>query len=900
MSTTLQTDYLNQESERRLFVRGYNRDIAAFISKWLDSNKTDKKYKDQAIRLIENALDAKGYIAQPGGYLITLITANGSKDVINLDLRDACLHFAQLAYLKDDTQAVETVSYILNKFADIIPSWPIWNPYFETNYNNRTSNNPNLKTSYQSEVSAGIWGSWIYSDLVMATPLLEAWVLVRNLPGYFGDNAKIKALFDRFITVQKWRNEATTPYNSNGQPDYSNQDHFLIRGKIDFGLLIPDPEYLHDGVRHLRNLYKVNFFSDGWWHEGAIAYHGDLQAGIKWLADDFPATYTDPNCCYGGFYRNSIDFSRFDGMSLPVLVSSNLNRANNVISYRYPNGYNIATGDSIYDSPATVNQRFSNPKLPERITPAPSKLFTGAGLGTLCLGGTGNETMVTLHWGAYNTHQHFDSLNLNVWSKGQEVISETHYLNLGQSTRAWNTSTPAHVTVTVNKKNQTQTGPFADNRRTPSSSPLDAIPNIPNWGWRWNASAGTDYGRLRLFNTEFDGVKVMEADGASSYSAVVSDITKYRRTIALVKIDDNDCYIADIFRIKGGTSYDYHLHGCLHQQSTVDVTTSPVMATATGKVYPEGTTADGFDLLNKVRESTTNNGWNVRFNPISSTEKWQLYSYMIGATGTNVIQATAPAMRIASNSTFVCARRDATESVYIAVHHPINKTGSSKITSIASLTGSSTDVVAFKVQLTNGRTDTIMSGESLTSSSYVDGRINFVGSFGHLTETASPTGANQWLYLVDGSTLQVGTKSITGSVSLTGSITAITRVETGHTANAFITTSTLPTGGSPTGSNSLENYTLLIDPIGLPRSAYQINSVSVTGTENYHVFTLDEPGLSIKIDATGQYTKQEYFPGWGSYGTIDFKIPGSSRLVRGPTGVWDFVKVGFSVTGTTT
>lgn len=148
------------------------------------------------------------------------------------------------------------------------------------------------------------------------------------------------------------------------------------------------------------------------------------------------------------------------------------------------------------------------------------------------------------------------------------------------------------------------------------------------------------------------------------------------------------------------------------------------------------------------------------------------------------------------------------------------------------------------------------------------------------------------MYLIDGSTISVGTKSITGSVSITGNINSITRIEAGSTANTFVTTNALPTG------SSLNNYTLLIDPEGLPRWGYKIDSVSVTGS-NYIITTLDEPGLKIDSDATGQYTKQEYFPNWGYYGTVNYKVPGSARLVRGTSGVWDFYKVG-SVTGTTT
>lgn len=890
----LTSDYASQESERRLFVRGYDRDISAFIAKWYRSGKTERNYYDQAVRLLNAALNSspsKNWLAETPSSLASKITNQGSKDTINLDMRDACLHFAQLGWLTNNTSAVEKASALLNKFIQMIPSWPIWNPFNETNYANRTANNQDLATSYQSETSSGIWGNWIYFDTVLSTPLVEAWVLIRDHPDNTVNNTGMFVLIERFKNVLKYRYSAAA---ANGQPDYSNQDQFSIRGIIDFGLLIPDPEYLHEGVRHLKNWMNGMFYSDGWWNEASTAYHGDCHAGVDWLIEDFPSSYTDKE-----FFKNSVDGKRFDGMSLSSLMASYLSRLNEVSSYRYPNNFNIAIGDSIYDLAINTDQRRSNPKLPPRQTPTPSKLFGAMGQGTICLGGTGNETMVTLHYGPYNTHGHFDALNLNIWSKGQEVISETHYRNLGASTRAWSTSTPGHVTVTVNKKNQTQTGVYFDNRRKPTgltSSPLDAIPGMPNWQWRWNASSGTDHGKLRLFNTEFDSVKVIEADAEKSYTAVVSDITKYRRTISLVKIDDNDCYIADIFRIKGGTSYDYNLHSCLHQPHIVTVTATSPLTITSGKLYPDGTSSDGLDKLDMIRTVTTNDAWSAEFIPTLASENWKLYTYMVGATATNLIQATGPAMRIENTAPFVCARRDATESVYIAVHHPISKTETSKIQSVASLTGTSTDVLAFKVVLTNGRTDTIMSGESLTSNSYVDGRINFVGSFGHLSETTSPTADNQWLYLVDGSTLRVGTKSITGSVSLTGSVAAITRVLSGDSVNSFVTVTPLPTG------SNLNSYTLLVDPTpagatALQRWGYKIDSVSMTGA-TCSIITLDEPGLSFGVDATGQYMKQLQFPSWGSYGTPNFKIPSSARLVRGATGVWNFIKAG-SATGTT-
>jgi hypothetical protein len=712
---------------------------------------------------------------------------------------------------------------------------------------------------------------------------LEAWALIRNESNLATTETKMKNLFSYFVNVHSLRAQS-----NNNQPDYTNMDAFQIRGKIDFGLLMPDPELLHDGVRQLKNLYKGRFFSDGWWNEPANAYHADLQKGLNWASAQIPTdySYTDPI----GFI--SVDGSRYDSFSiktnLNTTASASVYAENVVQKLKYPNDYPVAIGDTYDYYKLTTDSRYSN--LPIRITPTPSVLFGTSCIGTLTNGTTGNETMVTMRYGANNVHAHKDKLNINVWCKGQEIISETTYQPLSgdtASSRGWHQSTPGHVTVTVNEMNQYNVGTYADLRRKKTDNPtLDAIPGMPDWNYRWNMSASNDYGSLRLFNTDFSKVKVMEVDAEKAYTAIVSGMSKYRRTISLVEIDNGDTYIVDIFRVTGGSTHDYMLHSCLQADHTVSINTVESSTTASGKLYPSGQSTGtpqetwGLDKPTKASSVTTSSGWSAIFTPTAPSENWKLHTYMLGSSGTQIIKLDAPAMRRIGNAPFVCVRRNGNQNVYIAVHHGTTKTQSSRITGIQSVSSTNSNVIAFKVTFDNGRTDTIISGETPTSSATIDGRISFTGAFGHLAENIVSTANNQWAYLVDGSQFTVGSLSITGNVSHSGTVTSINRMESGGIDNSFVTNSSI--------SSNFNNYTMLVDPTNLQRYAYTIDSV--IGTTNSKIKILGEPGLSI----TGSTIKQEYFPNWGSTGTVQYRIPGSALMIK-ISNQWNFTKTGSAI-----
>ena len=831
----LRQRYRSEAAERRLYARPFDRDVAKCIERW--NVNQDAAARDQAVRALRIALEPWSQVDPD--QLAASITAQGSHEAINLDLRDACLHFAQLASLTGDLGAQARAKALIERFAATIPTWPIWSPYYGAEADKKPLP-PDQASTYRGEFAAGPWGAWIYMDMVMAQPLLEAWSILREMPGPVPDPAKMRALFTHFPKVQRLRGDI---------PDYSNMDAFQIRGQLWFGLLMPDPELVHEGVRHLQAMYRTGFYPDGWWHEGATSYHKDLQQGLRAIVEDFPETYTDPP----GF-RSAVDGQRFDALSLSTLVGGPSARADAVTRDTcLPNGFGLAVHDSDWQDRAS----FPGPDFP------PSRLFGAMGQGTLASGGNGAQTLVTLHYGPSGSHAHHDALNLNLWSKGKEVISETNYRPVpgSNSTRAWHTSTAGHATVVVDERDQDHQGPHSSHVR--SRRPEDAIPGIADWSWRWTTCAPDDFGRLRLFATDFDRVQVIEADATASYDAV-SAVKMYRRTVALVQIDGNDTYVVDIFRIRGGAVHDLMLHACLQD---------PYEAQVSAKLSPRPGTL--FGMVGDLRSGRMDKLWVAAFRMPESTT---LYTFVAPGNGTEVITGNAPAMRRVGDAPFVVARRAGPDTDFICVHHA-STSGASRVRGLELLPVDGQGVVAFRVVL-DTRSDVVISADDPRRSAKIDGRIDFTGAFAHIAEGALPDG--QWLYLVDGSRLAAGDRSITGDVSTSGTVTRVERVEAGAKENGFVTPLALPEG------RNLFGQTLLLEPDGLPTWAYRLNGVRRVA-DGSELLTTDEPGLVVE----GELVKQVYFPNWGNRGVARFRIPGSALLMPSDGGgPWKFWTTG--------
>ena len=830
--------YASSKSERRLFVRVYDVDLKKSFEKAIASkdplqlNNVELAIRGTLGDLTSSTLDN----------LTRCITANGSADQINFDMRDACLHFAMLFQVTGDSLHADRSAAILAKFAQMIPAWPIWNPYSGTQSAKKREeqNNPNTFSEWST---AGIWGDWIYSDLIMATPLVASRALIATSGALerLNANEAVTKLFDLFITTQR---------KFSPDPQFSNMDYFQIRGFLDFGLLLPDPELVHEGVRHLDNMYRAGFHPDGWWHEGSSAYHYDQQRGLKKIAQEMLKGYSDPV----GFQCKA-DGSRFDNLDLSLFVEKPSARADSVTKKLVlPDQTFLAIHDTQWPT-------LGPPYIPNEY----SFLLGSSGQGTLVSGTGDTLAMATLHWGGTSSHSHFDALNFNLWAKGVEVISETQYQPRAgsKSTREWHTSTAAHATVVVNGLDQGPNGKFGSNLR--QKQPQDAIPGVPDWQWRWiSGSCANDSGDLRLFNTDFPEVQVIEADATKAYDKVAG-VTMYRRTIALIRIDDNDIYVADIFRIKGAKTYDYMLHSCL--QRLQELKFSIPLKPMTGSL---------FGYLNNLQSATTDAEWIALF---KLGEELQLLTFMAPAKDTTIIQSSGPSMRGIGDAPFVVARRNGDQTTFIAVHHPV--VGSkSRVRGIELLPVDCETSIALRVKLDN-RTDTIFSSVDRADICATKDGMQCRALFAHVATSASP--GQNWAYMVDGDLLRTPHGTIEGEVSYQGTVTATTRTERGDSANGFVVAEQLPMGRSLMGS------AVIVDQAGEMSWSYRAGAVVAnSGGNGSTIETPDEPGFTV--DANG--IKQLYFPCWGFKGKATYRIPGHATLRPSNAGAFEMEQTG--------
>ncbi|NOZ20397.1 MAG: hypothetical protein GXP25_04830 [Planctomycetes bacterium] len=119
-------------------------------------------------------------------------------------------------------------------------------------------------------------------------------------------------------------------------------------------------------------------------------------------------------------------------------------------------------------------------------------------------------------------HRHYDTLGIIYFALGKELAADQGYI-WDDPRNAWTKSTYSHNLVTVDGQNQIGKG-----RRS----------------------------RLDFFGTSPD-VTVVQAS-ANAYK----QCTEYRRTCALIRIDEKNTYAADFFRVAGGKVHHYCLH-CL-------------------------------------------------------------------------------------------------------------------------------------------------------------------------------------------------------------------------------------------------------------------------------------------------------------------------------------------------
>jgi hypothetical protein len=817
--------YAADAVEQRLFARHYDRELMMAFERALASNDAAR------LATVETAISATlGSLAgMTPVQLANRVSVMGSADHENITMRDACLHLAMLYQVNRDPAHAERAAALLSKFAWAVPQWPIWNPYYLP-YPQRQATPQSLPTAFRSEYSAGLWGQWIYMDLIMGLPLVQARAFIAESGALKRINAeaKVSQLFDLHLEVQRKYGKT---------PDYSNMDSFQIRGKLEFGRYLPSPALVHDGVEHLRSLLTTGFYPDGWWHEGSPAYHFDLVRGLRLLCTELLQGYSDPP----GFI--SAAGRRFDRLDLRREFGPQLDRADAVSrSMVLPD----RTMMSVHDTPWP----FFGP--PDAAAPNSPVLHGAMGQGSLVSGTGSGYAMATLHWGRAGTHSHADALRLHLWAKGSEVISGNQYhpIQGSGSSREWHQSTAAQATVVVDGQEQSPIGRRGSRIRTPVI--VDTIPGIADWRWRWTqGQAGNDAGTLRFMCDRFADVQVIEADAHQAYDSVVP-VSMYRRTVALVRIDDANTYVVDIFRVRGGQTHDWMLHSAL--QSIQSLGVSPTLRPTGGSLGK---------WITGLESATVADGWKATFALDDGT---RLDTHMLGCPGTTVMTGNAPAMRRAGTAPFLVARRTGGDSTFVAIHHAY-RGSAPRIVSVEPVAVDDAAAVAIRIRL-DDREDIVYSGVDRNRLVRVGDGTEVRASFAHMARGMH----RSWHFVADGVRLRHQDMELAGIDSVAASVVATTSTDHGAAANSLVLDrrSVAGIGGS----------TALVDLGGCMTWAYRIAPGSASNEASVSI--VGAPGFAV----TPFGVKQQNFPNWGITGSARILIPGWAVAERTGTDSW--------------
>ena len=155
--------------------------------------------------------------------------------------------------------------------------------------------------------------------------------------------------------------------------------------------------------------------------------------------------------------------------------------------------------------------------------PTGSRNLGGYGLAIL---EAGNEVGASVYYGpAEAGHGHADRLSLEVYGYGRKLVPDLGYPQFAAESKdppAWERNTLSHCTVTVNAARQ-------ETKKRGYINHFAALPDVT----------------------------LLDVSAPDAYP----ELEEYRRVVLLIGGESEAPYLVDFFRVKGGRSHDYSLHG---------------------------------------------------------------------------------------------------------------------------------------------------------------------------------------------------------------------------------------------------------------------------------------------------------------------------------------------------
>lgn len=293
-------------------------------------------------------------------------------------------------------------------------------------------------------------------------------------------------------------------------------------------------------------------------------------------------------------------------------------------------------------------------------------------------------------------------------------------------------------------------------------------------------------------------VKLMDVDATDAYPQT----DMYRRTTAMVKVDNKNSYIVDFFRIEGGNEHHYSFHSAEGSVTAEGLNlVQQEEGTYAGADIPYGAPRDqdyrtytgpGFNFLRDVERDTAAKtkfsvDWDIidTWQVLSSPKDVHLKLTMLGAVDDVALANGSPAGTNAGNPEklrYLIAHRSGTDlsTNFTSVIQPYEGQQFIKDSTMVNVSlenGTPVDELtakAIKVELNNGRIDYIVSSINTDTTYRIDDKFLFKGAFGVYSEYE---GQQLFGYVNDGTTLGDENSSMVedSTASITGTVKDFTR-----------------------------------------------------------------------------------------------------------------------------
>ena len=741
-----------------------------------------------------------------------------------------CRTLATCYHLTKKPEYARRAALILDRFAQAYPHMAVLNQW---PYRRRSVAKP--APPYPS--AGGKWGRWMPAEVPGVLP--EAYDLIHDSPELDKLSRELHTDVRKRIEDDFLRATVAYTFTFGEKPTgrhLNNMAPFYTKNIIQIGRVIGEPQYVHWGYHWVDEILREGFSYDGMWQE-APSYHYQTIGGVRGVIAALKG-YSDPPG-----YHSPADGARLDNVDLEKQIPFVAKALRAPEAVAYPNGRICPVHDT------WAKSRSSSPRKRTSAT-----ILPGFGQASLGCGAGADQLQAQLHFSGGHGHAHADNLSLALFAKGEEMLSDIGYTH--SKIRGWTISTVGHNTVVIDRANQ---------------------------------SAHDSDGDLLMFLPEAAGLSVVEACGKRAYPKTAQT---YRRQLLLVPVSEEDAYVVDLFRVKGGKTHDWMLHGSADHEMTADC--SIELAARDGSllepgqewVEPIGESSSllPYGLIREPSRAKTGDSFNVTFRYVDAEGKPAgkgVRSYLLGGTDTEVFLGKSPRVRPAEGDDrkvydywmpqLVVRRRGEAPlaSLFAAVHEPFQPEPFIDGARVLPLDPPGGDCVAMEIR--HGEVvDTIVS--TLDAPPYTERRLpDGISIKGRLSILRQRAGKVAAAWLVDGTRLSKGDFALTCDASrYEGTIDSATRKADGAALDSFVTAAELPSG------DALAGRWMIVTHGSGHTHGYEIQSVDRADGRSV-IILRDDHGLRI----AGGTTEERYFPRRKFDGPNRFVI--AAWATKGPT-----------------